>query len=292
MAIRVNGQTIPDTAIQYEFDRLVKFYSEHVSVAEIKKQFDALKKKAKEQAIGAKLLIEEAARLDIKVPQSDVDAKLEALIVNAGGRECFENLLKKQRISENVVRAGIEQGRRVDILVDRITTGISDPSEEELQAHFKQHEREYVKSDRAQVQHILITPASTSDADRETAISRLEEIRRRIEEGADFADQAAAYSDCPSGKKTGGSLGWISKGMAVPKLDKAIFSLATGKLSDVIESHLGFHILRKTAQEKGGKAVYSEVAENIRDFLRHAKRGIVISEYVEDLKKKAVIEED
>jgi parvulin-like peptidyl-prolyl isomerase len=292
MTIRINGETIPDAAVQYELDRLVKFYSQHMSAQQIKKQMDALKKKAQQQAIGTKLLINEAARLDIPVPDADVDSRLQVMIQHAGGRAAFEGLLLKQGISENAVKSGIAQGRRVDILVERITSGISDPTEEELQIHFKEHEKEYIKADRAQVHHILIKPESNSEADKETAISRLMEIRRSIEEGADFADQAAAYSECPSGKKTGGSLGWISKGMAIPELDKVIFSLKVGELSDVVESQLGLHIIKKTEFEKGGKATYSEVAENIRDFLRHARRGAAISGYVEELRKKNVVEED
>jgi peptidyl-prolyl cis-trans isomerase C len=292
MAICINGEAIPEAAIQYELDRLVRFYSRHMSAQQIRQQMDVLKKKAAEQAIGAKLLVNESRRLDIKVPQTDVDARLQTMIQHAGGRDAFLALLRKQDITEDIVKDSIEQGRRVDILVETITAGISDPTEEEMRAHFKEHEKEYVKSDRAEVQHILIKPDSGSEADKGTARSRLMEVRRSIEEGADFADQAAAHSECPSGKKTGGSLGWISKGMAAPELDKAVFSLEIGELSDIVESQLGLHIIMKTAQEEGGKADYAEVADSIRDFLRHAKRGIALSDYVAELRTKAEIEED
>jgi parvulin-like peptidyl-prolyl isomerase len=292
MAIHINGEAIPEAAIQYELDRLVKFYSRYMSAQAIREQMDALKTKAKDQAIGAKLLVNESRRLDIKVPQADIDARLQAMVQRVGGQEAFLTLLKKQDITEDIVKDSIEQGRRVDLLVEKLTTGISDPTEEEMRAHFKEHEDEYVKSDRAQVQHILIKPESNGEADKGTARSRLMEVRRSIEEGANFEDQAAAHSQCPSGKKTGGSLGWISKGMTAPELDRAIFSMEIGELSDVVESQLGLHILKKTAHEEGGKADYAEVAEDIRDFLRHAKRGIVLSDYVAELRKKAEIEEE
>jgi parvulin-like peptidyl-prolyl isomerase len=144
----------------------------------------------------------------------------------------------------------------------------------------------------SQVQHILIRPESDSEADRATAKSRLQEIKERIDEGAEFADEAAAHSDCPSGKRSGGNLGWLTKGMMVPAVDKVIFELKESEISEILETDLGFHIMRKTGHEKGGPAAYPEVAETIRDFLRHARRGTVLSAYVEDLKKKAVIEDD
>lgn len=187
--------------------------------------------------------------------------------------------------------ASIAQGLRVNQLVDRIAAGVKDPTDEELQAHFETHRREYRRPDRARAQHILLVPDSASTADRETARSRLQEIRERIVEGAAFADQAAAHSQCPSGRQTGGSLGWFSRGMMVPEFDKAVFSMAVGELSEVVETSVGLHLIQKTGDERGGNVELDEVRDKVRDFLRHARRGEAIAAYVAELKRNAVIEE-
>lgn len=292
MAIWVDGEPIPNDAVDYELDRLVKFYSQHMSTEEIRDQMPALREKARGQAIGAKLLIGEARRLDLRVPPGEVDSRLALMVQGAGGPERFRNLLERQGMDEETVRRSIEEGRRVDLLIERITAGISDPTEEELRAHFQEHEAEYATSDRAQIQHILIKPDSDDGADRETARSTLLGIRCRIEDGAEFAGEAAAHSQCPSGRKTGGSLGWLSRGMAIPEIEKASFSLALNEVSDVVETHLGFHIFRKTAEEAGGPANYADVADTIREFLRHVRRGEAIAAHVAELRAKATIEED
>lgn len=292
MTIRVNGRPIPDEAIQYELDRLVRFYSEHMSAEQIREQMDALKQKAKEQALGARLLIEESLRLDLVVPEKEVDTHLQAMIQQAGGREQFEALVQRQGLTVDTVKKSIEQGRRVDMLVDRITEGLADPTEVEMQAHFKDHEEEYCRPDRAQVRHILVKAESGDEAARGAARSKIGEIRKRIEEGADFAEEAAAHSECPSGTKSGGSLGWITPGMTLPELDNAVFSLEVGQLSEIVETPLGFHLLEKTASEEGGPAEYDDVRDKVRDLLRHVKRGEAIATAVEELKQKAVIEDD
>ena len=46
MALRVNGEEIPEEAIRFELDRLVKFYSNHMSADQIRHQMDALREKA------------------------------------------------------------------------------------------------------------------------------------------------------------------------------------------------------------------------------------------------------
>ena len=53
MATRVNGRSVPPSAVEYELQRLIKFFAGHMSAEQIRKQMDALRRKAKHQAIGA-----------------------------------------------------------------------------------------------------------------------------------------------------------------------------------------------------------------------------------------------
>jgi len=292
MALKVDGVEISETAVRYELQRLVQFYAAHMSSAEIEAQMPLLRKKACQQAIGARLLIDEANALNIRVPSEEIDERLEEMIENVGGEDKFTAQLKEQGLARKQVVASIAQGLRVDKLVDTIAADVPDPTEEEMRAHFDTHRREYRLSDRVQAQHILVSPDSESEADKEVARSRLMEIRQKIVGGADFGDQAAAHSACPSGREGGGSLGWFSRGMMVPEFDEAVFSMTVGELSEIIETPFGLHIIKKTASEPGGEAEFEDVKERVMDFLHHARRGEAIATHVEELKKKAVIEED
>ena len=53
--IRVNGEPLPEAAIRFELDRLVRFYREHLPAEQLNAQMDTLRRRAREQAIGAKL---------------------------------------------------------------------------------------------------------------------------------------------------------------------------------------------------------------------------------------------
>jgi parvulin-like peptidyl-prolyl isomerase len=292
MAIRVNGEEISEEAIQFELGRLIRFYAEHMPEEQVRAQLDALKEKATEQAIGAKLLLDQAALLDIRVPDEDVDARVERLAQDAGGREAFEAMLKKQNMSEDTVRESMQRGLRVEKLVEQIAADAASPTEAEIEAHFREHAEEYSRPERAQAQHILIKAEADNEAERQAARAKLDEIRKRIEEGANFAEEAKAHSDCPSGKNAGGSLGWFSPGMMVPEFDEAVFSMEVGELSAVIETSFGCHIVSKTGQEDGQESSFDEVRDQVRDFLQHAARGEIIAAYVADLREKATIEKD
>ncbi len=288
--LKVNGQDIPEEAVNYELNRLVQFYSQHMAPEKIKEQMDVLRKRARQQAVGSKLLMDEAQRLDITVPGDRIDTKYEQIVEGSGGSAAFEGMLARQGLSDELVRKSIERGLKVDILVEQVTTEVMEPTEQDIQQHFEAHQDEYAKPERAEARHILVKPASESEADRETARSKLLELRQQIEEGADFADLAAVHSECPSGERSGGSLGWFGRGMMVKAFDDAVFSMEVGTLSGLVETEFGFHLIQKIGHEPAGPAELGEVSDKVRDFLRHAKRGEAISAYVNELAEKAEIE--
>lgn len=292
MTLKINGELIPQEAIDYEYRRLVQFYSDFMPQSQIQAQSDILKRRAKEQAIRAKLLLMEAERLDISVSDTQIDEQEELLTKQFGGKEAFLLHCQQQGISREAVRKNIKMGCRVDNLIKKVTEGIPDTTEAEMKEHFEQHKDEYKLAPRVQIQHILITLQSDDQDEYESALERLLEIKNQIEAGADFADMASAYSDCPSGKRTGGSLGWISKGSVIPEVEEVIFSIKVGQISGVVKTPLGLHIFKKNAEEEGTEPTFEEVADKIREFLRHVKRSNALSAYVNDLRTKAIIEED
>ena len=294
MTITINGIPLPDAAVEFEFSRLVRFYCEQMSREQVEAQRDALRRRAVDQAIGARLLMDRAEQMQLEPDEAELDARLRRMEREAGGADAFRQALARQNLTLEAVREGVRRGRRVDRLVEKITENVEEPTEREIREHFEAHADEYRNADRAQAQHILIQPRGESDDARREARAKLAEVRRRVERGADFAEMAAAYSDCPSGKNTGGSLGWFARGAMLPEFDQAVFSMEIGELSEIVQTPVGYHIIRKLGQEAGGPAELPDVADRIREFLRHVRRGERITKYVNELRLKAdvVIEGD
>lgn len=78
--------------------------------------------------------------------------------------------------------------------------------------------------------------------------AEVQELRQKIEAGADFAQIAAEVSQCPSGQR-GGDLGFFSRGQMVPEFDQAAFTLPVGQLSNPIQTQFGWHLLEVTEQK-------------------------------------------
>lgn len=91
------------------------------------------------------------------------------------------------------------------------------------------------------VRHILI---KTSDRMPDSeAKAKLAEIKKRIESGAGFAEQAKAYSEDGSAAQ-GGDLGWLSSGDTVPEFEKAMNALQPGEMSGLVQTGFGWHLIQ------------------------------------------------
>ncbi len=64
-----------------------------------------------------------------------------------------------------------------------------------------------------------------------------------LQHGGDFEKIAMEKSMCPSRKK-GGDLGWFGRGQMVKEFETAAFSTAPGKLSGVVKTQFGYHIIK------------------------------------------------
>lgn len=281
----VNGQEISAEAVNFELDRLVRFYMGHgMTMAEIRQNLPKLEAKALDQAIGAKLLLDQAARLDIPVTEKDIDAEVARVVQQVGGEENYKKALAAQGISEADFRKELEKGARVNMLVNQACAHVADPTEDEVTAFYEAHKAEYVEPPQVLCQHILVK--GSNDA----ALDKIKEIRERIvNDKADFAEEAKKHSDCPSGAQ-GGSLGWFGRGMMVPEFDKAAFEMKKGEVSGVVTTEFGYHIIYKADEKGGGQQTIVDVHDQIKDLLRHEARGKAMDAYVAELREKATIE--
>ncbi len=88
----------------------------------------------------------------------------------------------------------------------------------------------------ASARHILVDTAE-----------QCEEIKKKIEDGEDFAEMAKKFSACPSGQK-GGDLGTFGQGMMVPEFDVVVFNEELGKVHGPIKTQFGYHLLEITSR--------------------------------------------
>ena len=121
----------------------------------------------------------------------------------------------------------------------------------------------------ARVRLILVTPvdedlpANSSGDDavgHAAAREKINRISQDLTNGGDFGDLARRLSEDVS-SADGGDIGWVGRDDLVPKLSKAVFSLAAGETSAVVESELGFYLAQVVERRHGGLVPYELVRE-------------------------------
>jgi peptidyl-prolyl cis-trans isomerase SurA len=99
--------------------------------------------------------------------------------------------------------------------------------------------------------HILIRlDENASPADTLRAYNRLMALKKRIENGEDFATVAKGKggSEDPSAEKNGGDLGYFTAFQMVYPFEEAAFNTPVGKMSNPIRTRFGYHLIKVVGQ--------------------------------------------
>ena len=138
-------------------------------------------------------------------------------------------------------------------------------SEADIESFYKQNQARYGQPERRRVSHILIeVPASADEAMKSKAKAQTEDIAKRAAASPkDFAALAKEFSQDSGSASQGGDLGWISKNMLVPQVEQAVFELEAGKISGVIESPFGFHVLNVLELQPASVKPLADVKEDV-----------------------------
>ena len=136
-------------------------------------------------------------------------------------------------------------------------------TDQELHAYYDEHIDLYRVQNRAHVLNILFKTVGKTDAEIEEIRKKAEEVLKKARAPkAKFEDLAKEYSD-DSTKTSGGDLGWIVPGQTVAAFEQAAFSLPVGKVSDLVKTEYGFHILLVKERETARTKPFEEVRASI-----------------------------
>ncbi len=96
----------------------------------------------------------------------------------------------------------------------------------------------------AEVAQIVMYPPYSEEAISEVR-QRLLDLRKRVINGESFRTLAVLYSEEPGAARSGGELGFRSKGELDPEYVKAAWALKNkGDVSRIVESKFGYHIIQ------------------------------------------------
>ncbi|MFA6091314.1 MAG: peptidylprolyl isomerase [Elusimicrobiota bacterium] len=146
-------------------------------------------------------------------------------------------------------------------------------------------------SERVRVSHLLVKfSPGASMVERNQALKRAESLRRKIVEGADFAELAAKESDDAESAPRGGDLGFILKNWMPPEFEKSAFSLQVGDVSEPVESKFGYHLIRVQEKKAKDSLSFERVKGDVGQFLYTLSSQTELQSYIKKLRAAATVE--
>lgn len=108
------------------------------------------------------------------------------------------------------------------------------------------------------VRHIFLPlPPAASPEEEKEVLQQIADIRKRAQDGEDFAALATAHSRGP-GADQGGDLGFFKKGQMAKEIDDVAFSLKPGEVSQPFRNNAGVHLIK--VEERTGATAKPVVA--------------------------------
>jgi len=227
-------------------DILVTIGSENITIDDLTSELNKLKKKKKsiytsspeklneflQTHINEKVLYNEAVKRGIENRediQEDIESYRKKLVTKTLGKEIFEEIELNQ---------------------------------EEIKEYYDKNQEDYKRID---ISKIFIRFDVNEEDAKASALSKAELVSKRANAGESFEELAIESSDDPISKKRGGKVGYINQGRFTEEIDKEIFILKKGEITNPFEVQGGYLIIK--ANKEPDYPPYAQVERMIRSEL-------------------------
>ena len=320
-ALIVNGEKITQAQFDTQYNKLLNYWRQLYTqnrLGNFDQQLQGpsgavyqlrLKSNVAQDLIRQALLDQEAKRRGIAVSKAEYEKEVEKEVE----RE-YNYVLSYYRLSEDELRDRLaKEGKTIEgfkqeirktveqhkdelirkLQEDKIRAqviGTISPSDEELKKYFEEHKPQFATPEMIRARHILIKVAKDAPEEEVAkARAKIEEIKGKLDAGADFAELAKKYSEDKATAQKGGDLGWFQRGQMEKEFEDAAFALTKpGQISDIIRTKYGFHIIQLEDRRKA--STFEDVKDKVRQAYIKDQEGKKFDEWYNKLRDSATIE--
>ena len=211
-AAKVNGKVIT----MQEVDRAVKQQAQGQESKLSPLELAGARLQVLQSLVEQEVMFQKAEKENMVPSDEDITGEVNKKKVESRlSVEEFDKQMKQAGLDEKSFRESIKKSLAIGKLVDKITSRIETPKDQDIADFFKSNPDLFVKKRGVRLAAIVIDPANGGEGDttkNETEASqRVKEVLQKVQMPAsDFAALAREYSEDPS-KLQGGDLGYISE---------------------------------------------------------------------------------
>lgn len=241
-------------------------------------QLALLENEILETMITEKIILHRAGQLNLSVTNTELERKI--IDIRSDYDTSFFDLLARQNISYDDWRDNLRKEMLIDKVVEADVNTKIRVSEDEAEDYFNDN-RGFCKTEtRVQASQIVLRDMDQAQA-----------AADRLQRGEDFVKVAADVSIGPEAA-AGGDLGFIGRGTMPEPLEALLFSLPVDKISPVVQTEYGYHIVKVTRIQPARARPFTECKEEIMAAIRAKKEDTAFNAWLDALKLKAVVKRE
>lgn len=225
------------------------------------------------------IVLSEAQKKGVSLSQEELSRGLEKYKAGYSSGS-FEQSLLEQMVDKTDWEEKVRQNLLIEKLFEESRPQIPTPSLEEALEFYQTNRRLFVKNAMAKAQQIVVK-------DLELA----KDLRKKVlKSPKDFVKLARENSIGPEASDQGNAEILIEKDALPEPLDRALFELKIGEVSQVIQSPYGYHIIKPISRSTPLNLDFQQVKSEILERLQQEKRREWILKFEERLVRQAQIE--
>lgn len=294
--VSVNGEKLTTAEVEAMLKSQMDSISKQVppeQMEQVKAQLAQMKEKWRQQLsdyfIQKTVLAQEADKQKIVVTDDEVSAQLKEYEQQIPPGTKLEDMLKQQGVTMEKLRSDIKNILKAKKLMDTQIKAGAAPTDEDIAKYFELNKTKFDEPEKTHARHILIkTTTADDEAAKKTKRAKIDDIRKKLVAGGDFAKIAKESSDCPS-KEKGGDLGSFAKGQMVKPFEDAAFTQKINEIGPVVETQFGYHIIQVLERTAAKSKKLEEVKPEIIKSLQEQNKQKAIKDYIDGLIKSATI---
>lgn len=286
IAIVVNDEMITDGEIQRVIQPIYEKYKTTYKGPKLIEKLEEMKQKIAEQMIDDKLILCEAKRLNVEVDEKEIDKRVDDVIKRMGSRDLFERGLAQQHLTTKDLRMKYKEQLMTKKLVDQKIGSRIMITPVEIANYYSKNSAEFTQPEEVKLWNIFIPLKDTADAQKSASLAK--DVSKRLKEGCDFAGLAKLYSQGPNASE-GGPMGYVRRGYLLPEIDKVVFNMKDGEISDIVQTGVGYHIFKVEERRPARTLSLAEAKRDIEEAIFRQKVSEKLKGWVDSLKKNAYI---
>lgn len=238
------------------------------------------------------LLSQAADREEISVSAGEIEEIFAEMAATLPPGKSLDEAISEMGLEKTQWEKKLAKDLKIQkLLAENISEG-QEPTDEAVEAFYRDHQDEFFVPETARARHILIAYDEADDeAGKAAKLERARALRERLvgESAEDFARVAQEASDCPSSSR-GGDLGAFGKGGMVAPFEEAAFGQEVGEIGEIVETQFGLHIIRVEERSEARTIGLHEARGRIAQKLRQDEMVSLYDAYVSELRENAEID--